>query len=56
MKYIEIIYVNSNEKIKCDGDDALSSHPVVYLDLGNKNKVTCQYCGKTFVNKDLKDE
>jgi uncharacterized Zn-finger protein len=55
MKHIEVIYVNSKEKIKCDGDVKLSPHPKIYLDLGKKKQVTCGYCGKTFIAKDLKD-
>ena len=56
MKHIEVVYVNSNEKIKCDGDAGISSHPTVYLKLGKDKKVTCGYCGKTFIAKDLKDK
>jgi uncharacterized Zn-finger protein len=55
MKHVEVVYVNSNEKIKCNGDAGASSHPKVYLDLGKKNQVTCGYCGKTFIVKDLKN-
>lgn len=48
---IEIISVDE-KKVKCDGSN-ISKHPLVYLQMGNKDHVTCPYCSKYFTtNKD----
>jgi len=47
--------VNKNlKKISCSGDDEASKHPLIYLDIKNKESVTCPYCGKVFSNKKVK--
>jgi uncharacterized Zn-finger protein len=45
------IQVNS-KKVSCDGNDDKSKHPLVYLNMGKNDSVTCPYCGKCFtINK-----
>jgi uncharacterized Zn-finger protein len=40
--------------VKCDGNvnGAGAGHPLVYLNLGEAEKVECPYCGQTFVRKE----
>jgi uncharacterized Zn-finger protein len=49
-KLSKTIQVNS-KKVSCDGDDKQSKHPLVYLNMGNNDSVTCPYCGKCFTTK-----
>jgi uncharacterized Zn-finger protein len=42
------------KKISCSGDNILSKHPLIYLDIENKAHATCPYCGKVFINKKTK--
>lgn len=44
----EVLHVNS-KKVACDGGSGASKHPLVYLNMGNKDSVICPYCSKTFV-------
>ncbi len=41
---LETLHVDS-KKVSCDG---LQTHPLVYLNMGNNNSVTCPYCSKFF--------
>lgn len=41
---LETLHVDS-KKVSCDG---LGTHPLVYLNMGNKDSVTCPYCSKFF--------
>jgi len=43
----EVLHVNS-KKVSCDGAKGASSHPLVYLNMGEKNYVVCPYCSKYF--------
>lgn len=47
----EIVTTNS-KKVSCentiDEEGNLIGHPLVYLNLGKNNSVTCPYCSKTF--------
>lgn len=47
---IEIVFVDS-KKVSCDGTKGISSHPLVYLNMGNKDNITCPYCSKFFTTK-----
>ncbi len=58
MGSVEVVVVDS-KKVTCDGTnytpvDALShssGHPLVYLNMGTKDSVTCPYCSKYFTIK-----
>ena len=39
----------TTKKVSCIGDALNSHHPLVYLNLGEKNSVVCPYCGKHFI-------
>lgn len=39
---------NDAQKVKCDGGDTASKHPLVYLKVNEGGQVTCPYCGKKF--------
>ncbi len=41
---LETLHVVS-KKVSCDGSE---THPLVYLNMGNKTSVTCPYCSKFF--------
>ena len=43
----EVLHVNS-KKVACDGGAGASNHPMVYLNMGEKNFVVCPYCSKYF--------
>ena len=44
-----IIKVKPNTKVvRCKGGEGALGHPTVYYNFGNKEKIVCQYCGKTF--------
>lgn len=46
----ETLYVTS-KKVSCDGAKGASSHPLVYLNMGEKDFVVCPYCSKYFTIK-----
>ncbi len=39
----------TTKKVSCNGYALNSHHPLVYLNLGEKNSVVCPYCGKHFI-------
>jgi uncharacterized Zn-finger protein len=39
----------TTKKVACNGDALNSHHPLIYLNLGEKNSVVCPYCGKHFI-------
>ncbi len=41
-------------KVRCSGDD--NSHPLIYLDIADNDKITCPYCGKIFIYAEQKDD
>ncbi|MFT6332335.1 MAG: putative Zn-finger protein [Lentimonas sp.] len=47
MKPNQVIVV-SDKKVRCDGSEIASSHPLVYLNMGEKNQVVCPYCNCSF--------
>jgi uncharacterized Zn-finger protein len=47
---VEIVFVDS-KKVSCDGTKGLSSHPLVYLNMGEKDNIVCPYCSKYFTTK-----
>ena len=46
-EYSEIIYVDSAE-VFCDGGRGELGHPGIYLNIGEKSKIVCPYCSRTF--------
>jgi len=46
-KNSDVLYVNS-KKISCDGGASDSKHPLIYLNMGDKDFVVCPYCSKNF--------
>ncbi len=46
-KNFENSLVNS-KKISCDGGSLSSKHPLIFLNFGNNESITCPYCGKVF--------
>ena len=55
MKSIKIVEITS-KKAACDGEIALSNHPLVYLNVGDKGEVTCPYCSTKFIVKKSKQK
>jgi uncharacterized Zn-finger protein len=47
---VEVVVVGS-KKVSCDGSSSQSSHPLVYLNMGEKDNVVCPYCSKYFTTK-----
>jgi len=45
--HLEVIHVDS-KKVSCDGGKGALGHPLVYLNMGQKDFVTCPYCSKFF--------
>ncbi|TNE40309.1 MAG: zinc-finger domain-containing protein [Alphaproteobacteria bacterium] len=50
MQAIETIEVESS-KVACDGGKGPLGHPRVYLNMGDKGRVECPYCGREYVLK-----
>lgn len=48
MKPVEVVIVKSKQ-VSCDGTKDSSTHPLVYLNMGEKDGVVCPYCSKYFV-------
>jgi len=46
----ETLHVKS-KKVSCDGASKASSHPLVYLNMGQNDFVICPYCSKYFTTK-----
>ncbi|MFV9876194.1 MAG: zinc-finger domain-containing protein [Rickettsiales endosymbiont of Dermacentor nuttalli] len=43
-----------NKHVKCDGISYNTiGHPLIYLNMGSKNQVTCPYCSRQFIYKPL---
>lgn len=52
----ETLHVNS-KKVSCDGGKGASQHPLVYLNMGEKDSVICPYCSRYFtVSKKLPNQ
>ncbi len=49
----EIEY-SEDKEVTCDGSAQGVGHPLVYLNMGEKNEITCPYCSKNFVFKEKK--
>ncbi len=47
MKPVEIVFITSR-KVSCQGTKDSSTHPLVYLNMGEEDNVTCPYCSKCF--------
>ena len=47
---LETLHVNS-KKVSCEGGLGSSSHPLVYLNMGENDSVVCPYCSKNFTIK-----
>lgn len=48
MEAPETIEVDTR-RVACDGGDGALGHPTIYLEMGEKEDVTCPYCGRLFV-------
>ncbi|MCW5730149.1 MAG: zinc-finger domain-containing protein [Alphaproteobacteria bacterium] len=35
-------------KVACDGGDGPLGHPRVYLNMGERDRIDCPYCGRVF--------
>jgi uncharacterized Zn-finger protein len=46
----ETVYVTEKE-VSCDGGKGALGHPFVYLNMGEKEEITCPYCNKHFILK-----
>ncbi|MFT6106498.1 MAG: putative Zn-finger protein [Rickettsiales bacterium] len=44
---VEVIIVDE-KKLRCDGEKGSSKHPLIYLNMGEKNYITCPYCNRYF--------
>jgi len=54
-KNSDVLHDNS-KKVSCDGEISSSKHPLVYLNMGDKDFVVCPYCSKYFsLNKTNKN-
>jgi uncharacterized Zn-finger protein len=47
---VEVVVVD-NKKVSCDGSSSQSNHPLIYLNMGEKDNVVCPYCSKYFTTK-----
>jgi uncharacterized Zn-finger protein len=45
--HVEVLHVDS-KKVSCDGGKGVLGHPLVYLNMGNNDSITCPYCSKFF--------
>lgn len=43
----DVLHVNS-KKVSCDGVKNASSHPLIFLDMGDNDFVVCPYCSRYF--------
>ncbi len=44
----------TNKQVCCDGTsnadtDEWLEHPLIYLDMGSEDSITCPYCSKVFI-------
>lgn len=41
----------TTSSVKCDGNEegGLAGHPLVYLNMGEKDSVVCPYCSRQFI-------
>jgi uncharacterized Zn-finger protein len=51
---LEVVIVDAG-RVACDGDGDPSGHPRVYLNLGERGRVDCPYCGRRFQRADSPD-
>lgn len=47
----DIVYVGNGE-VRCQGNGPATGHPLIYLNMGNKNTISCPYCSRKFVRKE----
>ena len=41
--------VSNSKVVCCSGGESNMGHPAVYYNFGDKEKITCQYCGTIFI-------
>lgn len=46
----QFIKVN-RPRVACDGGGGVSGHPKTYYVFGNRQRITCAYCGQVFVRQ-----
>lgn len=51
MQPFETIQVEE-KVVACDGGGGALGHPRVYLNMGDKTRVECPYCSRTYVLKE----
>jgi uncharacterized Zn-finger protein len=47
MRAAEVIKVETTT-VACDGGNGALGHPRVYLNMGDKRRVDCPYCGRRY--------
>lgn len=56
---IEMVF-SSSKKVSCQGEKTVgknfSAHPLVYLNMGDKDFVICPYCSKYYTTKKSPDK
>ena len=43
--------LTTEHKVSCNGGGGALGHPLVYLEMGADDEVTCGYCGRRFILK-----
>jgi uncharacterized Zn-finger protein len=47
---LETVQVSSKQ-VSCQGSKGASTHPLVYLNMGKNDSITCPYCSRFFTIK-----
>jgi uncharacterized Zn-finger protein len=47
---VEVIVVDK-KKVSCNGNKDSSAHPLIYMDMGEKDNIVCPYCSCYFTTK-----
>ena len=50
-----MVFVDT-KKVSCNGDKIFGGHPLVYLNMGDKDFVVCPYCSKYYTTKKSPDK
>ena len=49
--FSEEIEFTTEHRVSCNGGGGNLGHPIVYLEMGEDDEVTCGYCDKRFILK-----